>query len=152
MRCQQSPGIRRRIVAAVGMALRSGRRRLREHRPRPLLAMIGVPLAVAAVLLENQPAAAIPLAGLAWWWAPTGWDWYWLSAVGRGVITTIWAMLGASALHAFPDELPGIAALWIGSAVTLGLVAVVSDRGLWRATPSVGAGSVPMGRATPVRR
>jgi hypothetical protein len=108
-----------------------------EHRGRrPLLGMIGVPLAIGSALLAGQLGLVMPLAACAWWWAPTDWEWYWLAAVGRGVLTAMWGTLGVTAIGAFPDDTLRVSVVWVATPGLLALSAVVTPGDLWPADPS----------------
>ena len=77
----------------------------RRRQPRPLAARIAIPLAVMMSLLV-MPALFPVLAFCAWWWTP--WDphpWEWLAVVGRGVLGTLWVLVGVSLLVAYPARL-----------------------------------------------
>jgi len=91
---------------------------------RPRLALLGVPLAITGALLAGQVWLVIPLAVCAWWWAPRDSGWYWPIAVGRGVVTTEWAAIGASALAAFPEARTFVSLVWAASPGLLALCAV----------------------------
>jgi hypothetical protein len=87
--------------------------RVASRRTQARLALTGVPLAVAASLMAGAWFLLPLLAACAWWWAPSTYGWEWLEAVGRGVLTTEWAFLGAGALATFPGERLAIGAVWI---------------------------------------
>jgi hypothetical protein len=91
------------------------------------LGMLGVPLGVVAAVLSGLWWVVVPLAVLAWWWAPDSWGWEWLSAIGRGVLGVEWAFAGSGALAAFPSHLWLTGALW-----TAFPTAVVAFRLLYR--------------------
>jgi hypothetical protein len=100
--------------------------------PRPRLAMVGVPLAMSAALIAEQPWAMLPLALCAWWWAPHAWGWEWLVALGRGVVGAEWAVAGATALAAFPDARLVVAAAWAGMPAAFAIYAAMPA---WRPQP-----------------
>jgi hypothetical protein len=98
--------------------------------------MLGAPLAMTSALLSNQPLAVAPLAAFAWWFGPQDWPWFWLVALLRGLATTVWAMLGAGALAALPDERGTIAIVWIGMVAMSVMMARAGSEtpvGDWRA-------------------
>lgn len=74
---------------------------------------------------------ALPLTGLAAWWATPA-PWSSTVAAQAGWIGVIWAYPGAVALGEHPDQRARIAACWLGIAVLLAVVAVVNRR---RGTP-----------------
>jgi hypothetical protein len=81
---------------------------------RGRLGMVGVPLAIVAVVLSGLWWAVLPLSVCAWWWSPSSWGWEWLSAVGRGLVGVEWAYMGSGALAAFPNGRWAVAAVWAG--------------------------------------
>lgn len=83
------------------------------------LAMIGVPLALAAVLMAGWWFLAPVLVGCAWWWAPSSSGWEWLEATGRGIVATEWGYIGAGALAAFPTERLPVGLVWIAMPLAL---------------------------------
>jgi hypothetical protein len=95
---------------------------------RAHLAMLGLPLAITAALMAGQVWAVLPLTGCAWWWAPCSWGWEWLDAVGRGVIATEWAYLGAGALGTFPDHRLAIGLIWRALPIALAMGASIGAR------------------------
>jgi hypothetical protein len=90
---------------------------------RPKLGMTGVPLALCAALLGGAWWALAPLAACAWWWAPQDLDSAWIRAVGRGVVATEWAAVGADALAAAPRDIEDVGAMWIGAALVMAVIA-----------------------------
>jgi hypothetical protein len=86
---------------------------------RPRLANIAVPLSVAASIMSEQWWALLPLGVCAWWWAPRNSGWKWAVAIGRGLITAEWALVGAYALGAFPERRTVVGAVWVLAAVLL---------------------------------
>ncbi len=86
---------------------------------RPRLANIAVPLGIAASIILEQWWAMFPLGVCAWWWAPRDREWEWAVAIGRGLITTEWALVGAYALGAFPEKRAVVGATWVLAAVLL---------------------------------
>ena len=84
------------------------------RRSRPLLAMFGIPVVLAVAFLAEDNWAVIPLAFCAWWWAPQQPRWYWLIAIGRGIVATEWTVLGNDAFTAFPDQAMEVGLLWAG--------------------------------------
>lgn len=90
---------------------------VRQTRPR--LANVAVPLGIAASVMAEQWWALLPLGVCAWWWAPRDHGWEWITAVGRGLITAEWSLVGAYALGAFPDMRVVIGASWVLAAVLL---------------------------------
>lgn len=111
----------------------TGRWWARTRTPRPRLAMFGIPLLMAAAFLANQIWAGVPLALCAWWWAPRDPRWYWLIAVGRGIVATEWTVLGDGALSAYPEWTTAISLAWAGVPMLFALRRVsmptVSPRG-----------------------
>lgn len=97
-------------VVAFGLA----RRQVRELR-----AMVTVPLAIAASVMSGLWVLVPALIVCAWWWAPSARGWEWLEAVGRGVLTIEWGLIGAGALAAFPTA--RLAVLWLWIALPLAL-------------------------------
>jgi hypothetical protein len=69
--------------------------------------------------VSSQWWAVVPLGACAWWWAPREWGWEWAVAVGRGIITAEWALIGAYALGAFPDKRAVVGAAWVLAAALL---------------------------------
>ena len=115
-----APGIvagwRARVLRGMEvLMLHVAQRKVRERR-----AMVTVPLALAAALMAGMWALVPVLIACAWWWAPSAWRWEWLEAVGRGVLTTEWGLVGAGALAAFPAS--RLAVLWVWVALPLALV------------------------------
>lgn len=96
-------------------------RKVRERR-----AMVTVPLALAASLMSGLWVLVPALVACAWWWAPSSWGWEWLEAVGRGVLTTEWGLVGAGALAAFPTARLGV--LWVWVALPVALIALRGQR------------------------
>jgi hypothetical protein len=86
---------------------------------RPRLANVAVPLGIAASIMSEQWLALLPLGVCAWWWAPRKRGWEWASAIGRGLITAEWALVGAYALGAFPGQRAIVGATWVLAAVLL---------------------------------
>lgn len=101
--------------------------------------MLGVPLALIACFLAN--AWLTPIAVVcAWWWSPRDLGWEWVAAVGRGVVGTEWALLGANALAAFPHDRLAVALVWVQAAATLGVLSVMArprDYVEWEPPPDV---------------
>lgn len=93
---------------------------------RPRLASVVVPLGIAASIMSGQWWALLPLGVCAWWWAPRDHGWEWIAAVGRGLITAEWSLVGAYALGAFPDVRAIIGASWVLAAVLLAVCAQVT--------------------------
>jgi hypothetical protein len=93
--------------------------KIAARRSRLRLANVAVPLAVTAAIVSSQWWAVVPLSACAWWWAPREWGWEWAVAVGRGIITAEWALIGAYALGAFPDKRGVVGAAWVLTAVLL---------------------------------
>lgn len=109
----EPPPTTKRITQCVG--------RLVGHRSSlPRLAMLGVPLGIAAALLSEHFLLAIPLAVCAWYWAPKG-SVYWLVALGRGIVTTEWAQLGATAFATYPGRWLSVGAAWASAPLLLTL-------------------------------
>jgi hypothetical protein len=92
-----------------------------SRRQRARLGMLGVPLAVVVGLVAEQWWTIFPLTLCAWWWAPQETGWEWVGAVGRGLVGAEWALIGSSALAAFPDHALLIGMLWFLSAGFLGI-------------------------------
>jgi hypothetical protein len=90
---------------------------------RPRLANVAVPLSVAASIMSEQWWALLPLGVCAWWWAPRNSGWEWAVAIGRGLITAEWAIVGAYALGAFPERRVIVGAVWVLAAVLLAAIA-----------------------------
>jgi hypothetical protein len=109
----------RRIQATAPLARRQS---------RPLVALVGIPLAMIAALLA-QPLCTVPLVVCAWWWAPHDWGWEWLVGVGRGLIGFEWAYMGASALAVFADNRLVVGAVWIAAPAMVSAYAAL--RGTW---------------------
>jgi hypothetical protein len=86
---------------------------------RPRLANVAVPLGVTAAIVSEQWWVLVPLGVCAWWWAPRDSGWEWALAIGRGLVTTEWALVGAYALEAFPDKRAVVGAGWVVAAVLL---------------------------------
>ncbi len=86
---------------------------------RPRLVNVAVPLSVAASIMSEQWWALLPLSVCAWWWAPRHRGWEWAVAIGRGLITAEWAIVGAYALGAFPERRMVVGAVWVLAAVLL---------------------------------
>jgi hypothetical protein len=101
--------------------LRLAQRKVRERR-----AMVTVPLALAASLMCGVWVLVPLLGACAWWWAPSAWGWEWLEAVGRGVLTTEWGLVGAGALAAFPTARLAVLCVWV--ALPLALVGLRGQR------------------------
>lgn len=97
--------------------------RISARRTRAHLGMLGVPLAIAVALMSGYWWAIFPLTACAWWWAPRDWGWEWLDAVGRGVIATEWAYMGAGALAFFPDDRLAVAVAWVALPAALAVYA-----------------------------
>jgi hypothetical protein len=89
--------------------------------------MLGVPLAIIACLLANPLMTPLALVA-AWWWSPRDRGWEWLVAIGRGVIGTEWALLGANGLAAFPQDRLAVVLCWVQGAAMLGVLSVVARR------------------------
>jgi hypothetical protein len=87
------------------------------------LANIAVPLGIAPAIMSDQWWALLPLGVGAWWWAPRDRGWEWALAIGRGLITAEWALVGAYALAAFPDKRAVVGAAWMLAAVLLAAIA-----------------------------
>lgn len=86
---------------------------------RPRLANIAVPLGIAASIMSEQWWAMLPLGVCAWSWAPRDRGWEWAAAIGRGLITAEWALVGAYALGAFPEKRAVVGVAWVLAAVLL---------------------------------
>ena len=98
----------------------------RARRQRPWLGLVGVALAVTAVVLVGQLWLLLSLALCAWWWCPASWRWTWLIPLGAGLVGVVWATVGSALLAVFPLSAAGL--LWGASAVGLAaLGAVVRD-------------------------
>lgn len=95
------------------------------RKPLARLAMIGVPLAMAAAMLTAQWWMLAPLIACAWWWAPRTWGWEWLVAVQTGFVGAAWAELGAVALGTWPERRLLIGAVWIASAASLAVLSAI---------------------------
>lgn len=114
-----------RLAAHAHVARIRTRGYVRSRDERKHLAMLGIPLAVVAALLSEQPWMVLPLTACAWWWAPRDWGWEWLVAIGRGVIATEWAALGSSALATWPRQRALVATVWIAPVAMLLLAAAI---------------------------
>jgi hypothetical protein len=99
-----------------------------SRRTRARLGMLGVPLAITAALMSGRWLCVLPLTACAWWWSPHNWGWEWLDAVGRGVIATEWAYMGAGALAFFPDERLMVGVIWAGLLAALAIFAARRDQ------------------------
>jgi hypothetical protein len=97
---------------------------LARRQSRPLLGLVGIPLAMIAALLA-QPLCTVALVVCAWWWAPHDWGWEWLVAVGRGLIGLEWAYMGASALAAFADDRLVVSGVWVAAPAMLAAYAAL---------------------------
>lgn len=86
---------------------------------RPRLANVAVPLGIATAIMSEQWWALLPLGVCAWWWAPRDRGWEWAVAIGRGLITAEWALVGAYTLGAFPETRAYVGAVWVLAAVLL---------------------------------
>lgn len=84
----------------------------RQSRPR--LANVAVPLGIAEAIMAGQWWALLPFGVCAWWWAPRDRGWEWVVAIGRGLITAEWGMVGAYALVAFPAKRAVVGVMWAG--------------------------------------
>lgn len=93
--------------------------KVNARKTRSRLANVAIPLGIAASIMSTQWWALMALSGCAWWWAPREWGWEWAVAVGRGLITAEWALIGAYALAAFPDKHAVVGAAWVLAAVLL---------------------------------
>lgn len=98
-----------------------------RRQPRPLLARVGIPLAVMAALLV-QPWCAVCLLPCAWWWAPRRRGGEWAVAVSRGVVGAEWAWSGLGALASFPKEHALVEGSWIVFAVAFVWLSVALTR------------------------
>jgi hypothetical protein len=90
--------------------------------------MVAVPLAMVAASLAALFWLWLPLALLAWWWAPRDWPWTWLLAVQAGALGAMWAFAGADLLAIYPDQRPLVELLWTGFAVLLVILFTISRR------------------------
>lgn len=97
-----------------------------SRRTHTLLANIAVPLGIAAAIGSDQWWAVLPLGLCAWWWAPRDSGWEWVVAIGRGLVTAEWALVGAYALAAFAPERVVVGAIWAGIPMTLAVYKRVS--------------------------
>jgi hypothetical protein len=91
----------------------------RSH--RPLLSLVGVPLAIVAAVSMFQFWLVVPLLALSWWWAPADWPWGWLLAVMEAGFGVQWVYFGAILLDGFPHLRIVIGVVW---ALFAGLIAV----------------------------
>lgn len=99
-----------------------------RRQPRPLTAMVGVPLGITAALLAGLWLAILPLTFCAWCWAPRDWSWNWFTALLTGFVGAEWAAVGAAALTAWPNHQIVIGLAWAGAAGCLALVAARRHR------------------------
>jgi hypothetical protein len=81
---------------------------------RPRLANVAVPLGITAAIVSEQWWAMLPLGVCAWWWAPRDSGWEWAVAIGRGLVTAEWALVGAYALGDFAAERAVVGMIWAG--------------------------------------
>lgn len=93
--------------------------KVNARKTRSRLANVGIPLGIAASIMSTQWWALLPLGVCAWWWAPRNSGWEWAVAIGRGLITAEWALVGAYALGAFPERRAIVGAVWVLAAVLL---------------------------------
>ena len=125
----------RHLVAVVGRLsagrlsslLRSGTARslaraLTARRGRPWLALVAVPLGMVAATVALQLWWDVPLALLAWRWAPADDPHAWLLGIMEACFGVQWAYIGATCLAAFPTHQLLVGILWIAYA---GLIATV---------------------------
>lgn len=92
-----------------------------SRRQRARLGMLGIPLAMVAGLVSEQWWTISPLILCAWWWAPQDTGWEWVGAVGRGLVGAEWALIGSSALAAFPDHVVLVGVFWLLGAGLFGI-------------------------------
>jgi hypothetical protein len=98
----------------------------RARHQRSWLGLVGVALAVTAVVLVGDLSLIPPLAICAWWWCPTSWRFAWLIPLLAGLVGVLWVTVGSALLAVFPLSAAGL--LWGASAVGLAaLGAVVRD-------------------------
>jgi hypothetical protein len=95
----------------------------RSRRPRRWLGLVGVALAVTAVVLLGDLWLLPPLAICAWWWCPTSWRWTWLIPLGAGLVGVLWVTVGSALVAVFPLSAAGL--LWGASAVGLAVLGAV---------------------------
>lgn len=105
------------LLARRADVLRVGHARTTHAR----LAMLGAPLAITAVLLTQRWWCLPLLVLLAWWWAPRDSGWEWLIAVGRGLVTVEWVLVGTSAVARYRAHVLVVGALWTLGAAALGV-------------------------------
>ena len=101
---------------------RSLARALTARRGRPWLALVVVPLAMVAATVALQLWWDVPLALLAWRWAPADDPHAWLLGVMEACFGVQWAYIGATCLAVFPTHRLLVGILWIAYA---GLIAAV---------------------------
>ena len=111
----------------AGLAERWAEVAARRHH-RPLLSLVGVPLAVVAAVSMFQFWLVVPLLALSWWWAPADWPWGWLLAVMEAGFGVQWVYLGAILLDAFPHERIVIGVVWAGYAGLIAVAGMVNRR------------------------
>lgn len=95
---------------------------------RPLLGMIGAPLAAVAAVDSYQWWVLVPVALLMWWWVPRDDRWYWWLAVQEAAFGVEWSMMGAYSLGAWPARQLIVGAWWIAGALVIALLGVVNRR------------------------
>jgi hypothetical protein len=98
------------------------------RRARPLVGMVGIPLALIPALVAGYGFAVVSLVIAAWWWSPRDWHGEWLAPIAAGIVGTNWALMGAVALASFPDDRAGVACAWIGAALLIAAISAYNGR------------------------
>ena len=97
-------------------------RALTLRRGRPWLGLVVVPLAMVAATVALRLWWDVPLAVLAWWWAPADDPWVWLLGVMEACFGVQWAFIGAICLANFPTHRILVGVIWTAYA---GFIAAV---------------------------
>lgn len=93
-----------------------------QRSSRPWLGIVGIAIAVSAVLLTSVGVLLPLLVVCAWWWCPRE-RFVWLLPLGAGLITVAWVTVGAGLMAILPR--PSADLLWMASAAWFGDLAVL---------------------------
>jgi hypothetical protein len=95
-----------------------------QRTARPWLGLVGMALAVSAVLLTNDGLALPVLAVCAWWWCPRD-RFGWLLPLGTGILTVAWVSVGSGLITLLPLSTAGL--LWTSWAAGLAVLAAAAS-------------------------